>query len=229
MAGLALLYVAVGFLNDEAESPNLVLIETFLTVVFAAEFAIRIAAAHDRGQYLRGHWIDVLALAPPVRGLRILRLFRLLRLVRMFAGLYRAGIHVRGVANHRGFAWLLVAWLSVMVICSVALYAVEHGVNRAVDSPFDALWWGVVTLASVGYGDVYPITPEGRLVAMVLMLLGIGLFSAITATITSYLVGLGNHARAGIADDLERLAALRDSGSLTDEEYRGAKARVISR
>jgi voltage-gated potassium channel len=49
-----------------------------------------------------------------------------------------------------------------------------------VSSPLDALWWGVVTLTTVGYGDVYPVTPEGRLAAAILMLLGIGLFGLIT-------------------------------------------------
>jgi voltage-gated potassium channel len=229
MAGLALLYVAVGFLNDQTESASLDVIEIGLTVVFAVEFLVRFAAAHDRIRYLRGHWIDVVALAPPVRGLRALRLLRLLRLVRMFAGVYRAGMHVQGIANHRGFAWLVVAWLSVMAICSIALYALEHGVNNTVNSPFDALWWGVVTLTSVGYGDVVPQTPEGRLVAMVLMLLGIGLFSAITATITSYLISLDRHDRPGLLDDLERLANLREQGSLSDDEFTAAKARVMAR
>jgi voltage-gated potassium channel len=234
MGALAIVFVALGFLIDEAgpgTKPELELVELAITVVFVAEFVSRFLAAHDRAQYLRGHWIDVVALAPPLREARVLRLLRLLRLVRAFAGVYRASMHVQGLARHRGFAWLVVAWLAVMVICSIALYAAEHGINRAIESPFDALWWGVVTLSTVGYGDVFPITPEGRLAAMVLMLLGIGLFSAITATATSYLISTQvphDTSRGGkMVEEIERLAALREQGSLTDEEFVRAKDRLI--
>src|SRR5579862_3505719 len=227
---IAIVFVALGFLIDqapEATQPGLEIIELALTSLFVLEFVTRLVAAHDRRQYLRGHWIDLVALAPPVRAARVLRLLRLLRLVRSFAGIYRASMHVGGLARHRGFAWLIVAWLAVMVICSIALYAAEHGINKAIDSPFDALWWGVVTLSTVGYGDVYPITPEGKLAAMVLMLLGIGLFSAITATATSYLISTGrppDDSKAGrVVDELERLAGLREQGSLTDAEFSRAK------
>ena len=96
-------------------------------------------------------------------------------------------MHIGGLARHRGFAWLLLVWLGVMVLCSAAMYVAEKGsAGSLVENPFDALWWGVVTLTTVGYGDVVPHTFEGRLAAMALMLLGIGLFGAITATITSY-------------------------------------------
>jgi len=232
---IAIVFVALGFLIDqapEATQPGLEIIELALTSLFVLEFVTRLVAAHDRRQYLRGHWIDLVALAPPVRAARVLRLLRLLRLVRSFAGIYRASMHVGGLARHRGFAWLIVAWLAVMVICSIALYAAEHGINKAIDSPFDALWWGVVTLSTVGYGDVYPITPEGKLAAMVLMLLGIGLFSAITATATSYLISTGrppDDSKAGrVVDELERLAGLREQGSLTDAEFSRAKERLLA-
>jgi voltage-gated potassium channel len=232
---LAIVFVALGFLLDQASAgtrPELEAVELALTGLFVAEFVSRILAAHDRGRYLRGHWIDLVALAPPIRAARVLRLLRLLRLVRTFAGIYRAAMHLDGLARHRGFAWLIVAWLAVMVICSIALYAAENGINKAIESPFDALWWGVVTLSTVGYGDVFPITPEGRLAAMVLMLLGIGLFSAITATMASYLISTGrppDASRSGrLVDEIQRLTSLRELGSLTDEEFAQAKSRLLT-
>jgi hypothetical protein len=78
MGALAIVFVALGFLIDEAgpgTKPKLELVELAITVVFVAEFVSRILAAHDRAQYLRGHWIDVVALAPPLREARLLRCF----------------------------------------------------------------------------------------------------------------------------------------------------------
>lgn len=233
MGALALIWVALGFLIDEIGGgvrSDLELAEVALTGLFVVEFGSRLIAAHDRGQYLRGHWIDAIALAPPIRALRVLRLLRLLRLVRAFAGFYRAAMHVQGLARHRGFAWLIVAWLSIMVVCSAFVYQAEHGVNKLMASPFDALWWGVTTLTTVGYGDTYPVTRDGRLGAMILMLLGIGLFSAITATITSYFIGQEQGMRSPgheFVDKLGALAELREQGSLTKEEFASAKARIL--
>jgi len=234
MGVLALIWVALGFSIDQIGSgvrPPLEAAELLLTGVFVVEFVSRLYAAHDRRQYLGGHWIDAIALAPPVRAVRLLRLLRLLRLVRAFAGFYRVAMHVQGLARHRGYAWLLVTWLSVMVICSAIVFAAEHGVNRLISSPFDALWWGVTTLTTVGYGDTYPVTPEGRIAAMVLMLLGIGLFSAMTAAIASYFITQESAASNGhpIVDHLRTLADLRENGSITEDEFSAAKALVLRR
>jgi voltage-gated potassium channel len=236
MGFLAIVFVALGFAIDqvgEGQRPELEALEIGLTLVFLLEFVTRIVAAFDRLQYLRGHAIDLIALAPPIRAARVLRLLRLLRLVRVFSGVYRASMHVQGLASHRGFAWLVSAWLAVMVLCSFVLYAAEHGINTAIESPFDALWWGVVTISTVGYGDVYPITFEGKLAAIVLMLLGIGLFSAITATATSYMLSTRQQAGAppgsSLASELALLAELRSQGSLTESEFERAKEKLIGR
>jgi len=228
MAALAIAYVGIGFVIDGAETadrPMLETVETAMTLVFAAEFASRFLATYDRRRYLRGHWIDLVALVPVVRGVRVLRLLRLLRLIRAFAGIFRATQHFERMARHRGLAGLFVAWLAVMIICSIFLYTAEVGVNEAVASPLDALWWGVVTLTTVGYGDVYPVTGEGRIAASILMLLGIGLFSAITATITSFMLTTADSAPAGAR--LRELANLRDAGLLTDEEYDTKRAEAV--
>src|SRR5262245_31708873 len=134
--------------------------------------------------------------------------------------------HVERLANHRGLVWLIVAWIAVMVFCAVGLFVVENGVNAAVESPLDALWWGLTTMTTVGYGDVFPTTGEGRVVAAVLMILGIGLYSIITATVTSFLI-VGDRDSVDVAGQLERLAELHADGRVTDDEYRAAKAAVI--
>ena len=222
-AALALVYVVVGFAD---ETPIIGAAEIVLTALFLAEFTSRIAATHDRRGYLRGHWIDLVALVPTTRGLRLLRLARLLRLVRAFAGVYRAVGRATALAQHRNLALLLVAWAAVMVICSLAMYAAEHGVNAAVDSPLDALWWGIVTLTTVGYGDVTPVTGEGRLAASILMLLGIGLFSAITAIVTSFLL---NDAATSwtVTDRLRELERVRAEGLVTPGEYDDKRAGIL--
>ena len=135
--------------------------------------------------------------------------------------------HVERLGNHHGLMWLILAWLAVMFLCAVGLFVVENGVNAAVESPLDALWWGLTTMTTVGYGDVFPTTGEGRVVAAVLMILGIGLYSIITATVTSFLIVGDRAGPADLAGQLERLAALHADGRVTDDEYRAAKAAVL--
>jgi voltage-gated potassium channel len=232
MALLAVVYVAAGFALDDPAlqpmAPSLEAAEVVLTIVFAAEFASRIAASRNRSGYLRGHWIDLVALIPASRALRILRILRLLRLVRAFAGVYRTLGHVGPLAEHRGLQTIVLSWLGVMVICCAAIYFAERDVNAAIRSPFDALWWGISTMTTVGYGDVVPMTAEGRIAAAALMLLGIGLFSAVTAIITSFLVA-GRAAPIDPITAIQRLAALSQAGTISPEEFAAKRADLLAR
>jgi voltage-gated potassium channel len=221
-AMLALAFVVTGFIEDVQW---LFYIDWTITAIFIAEFTTRLAASYDRRAYWRGHWIDVFALVPGFRSFRLLRLLRLLRLVRFFAGVYRAMGQFERVARNRGVLLLFMVWLGVVVITSLAFFAAEFGQNPNVRDPLDAMWWGVVTLTTVGYGDVLPMTPEGRIAAIVLMVLGIGLFSAITATITSSL--LTDRASQSPADRLRSLAELHRDGLLTDEEFATKRAEAL--
>lgn len=232
MAFLAVVYVAVGFALDDPAvpmAPTLEATELLLTGVFAAEFASRFGAARDRSTYLRGHWIDLVALIPAARTFRVLRLLRLLRLVRAFAGVYRALGHVGSLADHRGLQTIVLSWLGVMVICCAAIYFAERDVvGTAISSPFDALWWGISTMTTVGYGDVVPQTAEGRIAASALMLLGIGLFSAVTAIITSFLV-TSRPATEDPIKAIERLGVLAANGGISTGEFEAKRTELLAR
>ena len=229
MAAFAAAFVVVGFVGDETVPSDVVVaVDVALTVIFVLEFAMRFTASRDRRGYLRGHWIDLVAIIPTVRGARLFRLLRLLRLVRAFAGLYRGLTRFERLAKHRGLLTLFVAWLGVAGICATALYLAEVGTNPNVQTPLDALWWGVVTLTTVGYGDIFPVTPEGRLAGAALMILGITLFAAITGTITSVLVS-EREASNDLPGQLEMLAQLHGRGVLTEAEFQLAKARLLAR
>lgn len=117
-----------------------------------------------------------------------------------------------------------------MIVCSVGYYLAENGVSKWVTSPLDALWWGIVTLSTVGYGDVYPVTPEGKMFASALMILGIGLFGAITATMASYLVATQDEAETtGPLAHLRELVSLRDAGVVTADEFEAKSLELVRR
>ena len=93
MAALSIAFVVVGYVSEgvpERDALQYVAIEIGLTIVFMIEFFSRFAASYDKVGYIRGHWIDLFALIPTIRGIRLFRLVRLLRLFRAFAGVYRA-------------------------------------------------------------------------------------------------------------------------------------------
>jgi voltage-gated potassium channel len=230
-AGLAVVFVAFAFVPIVPGSPTeaaILAAEWVITAIFIAEFTSRLWAAESRLGYVRGHWIDLISCIPPVRWLRWFRILRLLRLVRAFAGVGRALTSLDRLARHKGLVWLLVAWVAVMLLCAVGLYVSEYGVNAAVGGPLDALWWGLTTMTTVGYGDVFPTTAEGRLAAAVLMIFGIGLYSLITATVTSFLIA-GDTMTIDPTEAIRRLASLHADGLVDDATFASKRDELLSR
>jgi voltage-gated potassium channel len=158
----------------------------FLDLVFVLSVAPRRKAA------LRAHALDfaVVVLTVPIVGsalssLRLFRLTRLLRLVRLGAILMRAVQRERTLTS--GTAFRFAALLTSFIV--VLSGAVESVVDKQdFHSTWNGIWWAVETVTTVGYGDIYPRTVEGRVVAMLLMLTGIGFLSVLTATIASRFV-----------------------------------------
>jgi voltage-gated potassium channel len=201
LAVLALLIVPVLILEDRTTDPTVrwlcSAVNWFVWVAFVGEFATGLAVAKHRAKFLGTSWFDlaIILLSPPflvpdalqnMRGLRAVRIFRLLRLVRGMA-VATIGLRTsRRLLRHKGFHYVLLVGVATVTLGAAGIYIVEK--DLTVSSVGDALWWAIVTVTTVGYGDVSPKTPEGRLIAVALMLVGIGVISALTATIASFFV-----------------------------------------
>ncbi|WP_280271062.1 potassium channel family protein [Nocardia wallacei] len=164
--------------------------------IFAADFLLRFGLSTHRWRFLRSHPLELLiVLLPPVRPLRLLRAALLVLDTLNRSKLTRARLSV----------FVGVCSLLVVFLCSLAMFDAEYGADDAkVQSFGDALWWAVVSVTTVGYGDYYPVTTEGRLVALVLMTFGIGLISFAIGTTTSWVIDqLKNVEESAERTDLE--------------------------
>ncbi len=151
-----------------------------------------LAVAPRKAAALRAHWLDavIVGVTTPAFGaflssLRLVRLARLLRLLRLGAILTRLLQRERALTSGTAFRFAALLTLLVVVIAGAVESLVDSG---DFPSTWDGIWWAVVTVTTVGYGDVYPKTVEGRIIAMVVMLFGIGFLSVLTATIASRFV-----------------------------------------
>ena len=148
---------------------------------FALDLVVRLVLAERRWEYAKSNWYDVALVVLPM--LRPLRLLRVLALARFFDRSVAANLVGRMAIYVAGTA------LMALGLGALAVLDAERTAPGATITNFgDALWWSAATVTTVGYGDFYPVTLEGRLVALVLMVVGIGVVGTVTASIASWFV-----------------------------------------
>lgn len=187
------------------------LIDYLVWAIFAAEYLVRLYLAPSRRWFLVHHLVDLAVIAlPMLRPLRALRLLRLLNLFRAGAVLANALKRARAILTHGGLHYVLLAVTGIVVICAgLELSFEKHAPGASIHNFGDALWWAIVTVTTVGYGDLSPVTAGGRGVAVVLMLVGIGLIGALTAAVASYFVGeKADQEKADLIARLDRIEAM---------------------
>ena len=158
--------------------------------LFFIDFVVTISRAQDRRRYfVTWGWIDLLSSIPTVDALRWGRIARVMRIVRVLRAVKSVRALTHFMANRRAesavLASLLIALL-VLVASSIAILEFEMPEGGNIASAEDAMWWAVSTMTTVGYGDRYPITSEGRLVAVFLMAAGVGLFGTLSGAVASW-------------------------------------------
>lgn len=163
-------------------------VETFTLILFSVEYVLRIIVAKNKLKYIFSFYglIDLLAVAPfyltvgidlrTIRILRFLRIFRLMKITRYNAASRRFTLALR-IAREEIIMFLFVS-ATMIYIAAVGIYYFENEAQpENFASVFHSLWWAVITLTTVGYGDIYPITVGGRVFTFLMLLVGVGIIS----------------------------------------------------
>lgn len=221
--------------NDHSWRPYLEWADMALVVFFVVEWLWRVRSNPDGpGKYaVRNSW-ELLGMVPlllPLPAfLRALRFLRVVRILRMFSVVGSTLGFFDKVSKRGGLKKVGLAAGAITVGGGALVWALERGEPGTSFTSFgESLWWAVVTVTTVGYGDVTPQTVMGRFVAAILMVLGIGIFGVLAAAMASVMFDDDEEEDAShdLPSTLERLAALHGAGSLTDEEFVRAKEQVL--
>lgn len=166
-------------------------IDNAICVFFFLEFTVRFFKANSKLQFMKWGWIDLLSSIPMVgvlRAGRLLRLIRLLRVIRAFRSTRNLVNHVFANKAQGAFTSISVIAILLVIFSAIGILQVETDPNSNIKTAEDAIWWSYVTITTVGYGDKYPVTTEGRIIAAILMTAGVGLFGTFTAFVASWFV-----------------------------------------
>ncbi len=199
---------AEAILQPDAETRQLLqYADTAICAVFLLDFVLCLYRAEDRWRYLyTWGWLDLLSSIPTVgvarwgRAARVARIFRVLRGVRATKSL--AGVALARRAESAFLAASLIAIL-MLIVAGVLILQVETAAQSNIRTAEDALWWALSTITTVGYGDRYPVTTEGRLVAALLMCAGVGLFGMFSGFLAAWFVAPATQQERGELDALK--------------------------
>lgn len=184
-------------------------------LILLVDFAIRFKRAKSKRVFMKWGWIDLVASLPTVDWLRLGRLVRVLRVLRVLRAMRLLHRIITLLFRNRIKGTLASAAVAVfLLLCfsSVSILICERTPEANITTAEDAVWWSAATITTVGYGDRYPVTTEGRFVAVVLMLSGLGLFGTISGLTASFFVGLPDD---DLTDDiLKEVHSLRQEISL---------------
>ncbi len=180
--------------------------DTGVCFMFLLDFVHSVVRAPNKWYYLyTWGWIDLASSIPMLPALRLGRAARVMRIFRVLRGVRATKLLAGLVLDRRAEgAFLAAALVSLLLVVfsSIAILQFEAGPDSNIKTAGDALWWAVVTVTTVGYGDKYPITAEGRMVAGLLMTAGVGLFGVVSGFVAAWFLSPRNRQHTNDLEDL---------------------------
>lgn len=193
------------FIKLPAEiSRMLNIVDNIICIIFLFDFGVRLYKAENKLSFLKWGWIDLVSSIPAFDFMRVgraLRLIRLLRILRAFRSTKHLVHHIFKKRTQGALTAAAIIAVLMVIFSSIAILQVEVDPTSNIKTAEDALWWSYVTITTVGYGDKFPVTTEGRIIAALLMTVGVGLFGTFTAFLASWFVGENKNETANEKDN----------------------------
>ncbi|WP_429971191.1 ion channel [Fructilactobacillus sp. Tb1] len=218
-------------INIESYPYNL--IDEATWIVFVFDYAIGIIGSKNKIHYIKNHVFDLLAIIPVntafsvfkafrlTKILKVTKLVKLTRLLRFIGISGKLKTKVTKFLKTNGFIYMLLI-VSVILVISALLFSVTENMS------FErALWWSITTSTTVGYGDVSPHTKLGKIIAIILMLVGISFVGILTSTFTSFFTSENNE--KSIPDEIRKYKSLLDDGIITQQEFDAKKKELLNK
>jgi voltage-gated potassium channel len=207
----SLFLLACYFLPLEAPTKDVAyIVNNFIALIFLFDFFYGWWNAPGKLSYLKTGWLTLLGGIPLLPLFALFRLWRVTNLIR----------YMRVTGQHRFIKTLLHSpansvllstfFLAIVVVTISSMFVVSYEVESPssnIKTGPDALWWSLVTVATVGYGDRYPVTTGGRLIGVTIMVVGVGLFGVLSSFLASKFI---RHQKADEPDSKQEIAALRE-------------------
>lgn len=225
---LIALYVDVTFDLDPRTQSMIDMVDFIICIIFQGDFFYRLYKAPSKLKFLKWGWIDFISSIPwlsSFRGGKMVRAIRILRLLRAFRS---TKVLIQFLLRNRSqntFITVAVISCFIALVGSMGILSFEKDVDGSnIKTASDAIWWAVVTVTTVGYGDRYPVTDGGRVIAAVLMTAGVGLFGTFTGFVASLFVEPDIKREENQLNDLaSELRALRAEVKVIDEKLNRAQ------
>lgn len=163
--------------------------DNIICLLLLIDFFVRLIFANNKLKFLKWGWIDLISSIPTVDILRYARLSRLFRIFRVLRSARSTKVlisHLFASKMKGTFASVSAISVILVVFSSIAILNVENFPNSNIQTAEEAIWWSLVTITTVGYGDYYPVSIEGRMVAGILIVAGVGLFGTFTGFVASW-------------------------------------------
>lgn len=187
---------------------TIVYFDLCVCLILMVEFSYRLWRSENKKKFIWNNWTDILGMIPeivigPVS--TIFRYFRFIKIIKILALFKKEIRHFLNLLHETRIDYGFLIVLSILLISATIFYFVEYGINPNVDSFDDAFWYLMVTITTVGYGDIYPKTEAGRIIGTIIMFTGIGFMSFLTATLTSAIIKNRDNNSDDIHDKLDKL------------------------